>query len=107
MNDFIMSITHLADAGKLNFKRSMGLLANKGKAVEELAARLKFESLYHMRGKVLSIGTLGMCSWSDDFGEDLSVLATVLNVKVLVFEKYTVAKMGLLTLDLNCHLICA
>ena len=81
-------LKHVGDSGGIlerRMKRYMGLSSSKGKSLENLASCTGFTSLLQMLSKIIRIGTPGQCTWSEDVGEEICLLATVLNVEIIVY----------------------
>ena len=56
---------------------------------QELSKSLDYGSVLDILSKDLSISTPGKCLWAGDLGEELTLLATILDDTILVFQKRT------------------
>ena len=56
---------------------------------QELSSVLNYGSVLDLLSKFLFVSTPGKCLWAGDLGEELNLLATILDAKILLFQKWT------------------
>ena len=90
ISDYILSISGMTPqhaeyiCRKLDLRRII-----ESSMWQELSRILNYGSVLEILSKMLSISAPGKCLWAGDLGEELTLLATILNATILVFQRWT------------------
>jgi hypothetical protein len=76
----------LSGVGATNVSRT-AIVQSQRERWERIASVLGYTA-EHIISTLIRVGTPNECSWCGDFGNDLTIIATALNIRILVYVRY-------------------
>lgn len=87
ISSLLLNIADLDEETRRNFLRHMNLdTSQPGVLLEQVARCSGYANSLHMMSLLLRIGTPHCCLWTGDTGEELSLLALILNQDIVTFS---------------------
>ena len=87
MSTLLLQMNKLSETEKCYWKNQLLVSRERVAAFETFRTALGFDSLFSAISSAIENDKAGSCTWAGDFGEELRLLATILNTTIIIFEK--------------------